>query len=381
MVRPSVLGPLTTDHKSTVRGALGLPGTISSKVALCPCGCGAKCHVVEVEGFIPGELLQVTTGSGQKQTTLITQSGRLRVDDFGLEQDGRRWVVWTISRGKKELALSISPSSIEVTGTSFRAGNILPTDDENAVLEVRISKCIQSLHSVKFTNGLDLIIPSEWSLRMGPSRSCLQGARHSMILNEGGTSEEVKAAEEAQAVEKANAAKTQVRIANEIEESNRLARESRIARRAAAAAGQRRPEATLIGRPAESGVTGPEAAASRDEAHASDVPREDQSGRRMGKSQRGRVPKDFDEEYDRLWRRHPQLFSGRERTPDQEAPPPSALEHRSSRRSRRPRRAERGQVELEELIAIDRLLQSMSSVQALPMPPQSDRVEPELAVL
>ena len=57
-------------------------GTLTVRQQACPCGCGATGRSIIVEGYAEGTILEVDDGHGLPPTRLVTQSGRLRVDDF-----------------------------------------------------------------------------------------------------------------------------------------------------------------------------------------------------------------------------------------------------------------------------------------------------------
>ena len=333
----------------------GVTGQIWTDKVSCPCGCGSWGHSVTVEGFIPGELIQLTIGADRKQMTLVTQSGKLRVDDFGLEKDGCRFQAWNISRGRKKASIWVSPRPPAVEAPGIGMGVI---------------ECFQKIMRIGFDCGLDVMIPANWELMMAePGKlPCCRGSVPQVSSGGGGS---------ASVVVSATDVAERDRIASEIEEANRIAGESRALRRSAAAAASQcagaHPKATTNGaagqdidardhgRISSSGSTKGVQEVDRGEESCS---RDKVSRTGLARKSKG-VPQTacLDIEYDRLWRKYPQLFEGGECPCEGPGQMPVMLPRQVRRPGRRKKRSDRGSVDLDELIMIDKVLTAGTTYQ------------------
>ena len=286
--------------------------------------------------------------------TFVTQSGKLRVDDFGLEKDGCPWDAWTISRGRKKASIWVSPRPLAVEAPGIGMGVI---------------ECKQKIMRIVFDRGLDFMIPANWMLMAVPGEiPCCRGSVPQVSSGGGGF---------ASVVVSATDAAERDRIASEIEEANRIAGESRALRRSAAAAAKQcasaHPKATTNGAAGQDIDAGDHGriSSSGSTKGVQEVDRGEESCSRDKVSRTGLARKSkgvpqtacLDIEYDRLWRKYPQLFEGGECPCEGPGQMPVMLPRQVRRPGRRKKRSDRGSVDLDELIMIDKVLTAGTTYQ------------------
>ena len=348
------------------RRALKLPvethGTLTVRQQACPCGCGATGRSIIVEGYAEGTILEVDDGHGLPPTRLVTQSGRLRVDDFrvgGEEEEGQP-AVWVIDDGKKSASLRVFPAEVDST-EGRRESSHGSSPESNGAYRAQVRTVSPAgMVRLMFDNGLTLMIPGNWKLQAAErpgSGTSAHGRRCAVSQPVKTDLDEVKG--RGPLAPNPTVDIDQTGVEAEIAELNRRARQEKAERRSAGGGGQaERPGEGR--RSASHGLCkGQSSLRQRPPDHEEESLLEDPRSPRQ-KQKKGRVRSgqatskagDGCELHDEdLWKRHPRLFA-------LEDPPPACSEEESNSKARqiprkRKNKKKRTVIDLDELIAAD----------------------------